>query len=89
MAEWDFAHHLIQPMDVADDALRAEKMAAAMAFVHAHPKWRLSLQTHKMLGIPCRLGGVGITVFQPVLQQAVRNRKGRRRDEFGVGVTVQ
>ena len=52
MAEWDFAHHLIQPMDVADDALRAENMAAAMAFVHAHPKWRLSLQTHKMLGIP-------------------------------------
>jgi len=49
MESWDFAHHLIQPMDsAAADANRAE----AIAFVDAHPKWRLSLQTHKLLGLP-------------------------------------
>lgn len=46
---WDFPNFLIQPMDCADgDAA----MAAAMAYVRAHPQWRLTLQTHKMLGIP-------------------------------------
>ena len=32
----------------AADANRLE----AMRFVESHPRWRLSLQTHKMLGIP-------------------------------------
>ena len=44
-----FEHFLIQPMDGPD---RAANTAAALAFVRAHPKWRLSVQTHKMLGIP-------------------------------------
>ena len=49
MEGWDFSHHLIQPMDSAQaDANRAE----AIAFVDAHPAWRLSLQTHKLLGLP-------------------------------------
>ncbi len=49
MERWDFAHYLIQPMDsAAADANRA----AAIQFVEDHPHWRLSLQTHKMLGIP-------------------------------------
>jgi len=49
LAGWDFPNFLIQPMDCADgDAA----MAAAMAYVRAHPQWRLTLQTHKMLGIP-------------------------------------
>lgn len=56
MESWDFAHHLIQPLDavggVADDAARAANMAAAIAFVQRHPRWRLSLQTHKLLGLP-------------------------------------
>lgn len=48
MAQWDFAHHLIQPLDGGDnDANRRD----AMAFVEAHPQWRLSIQTHKILGI--------------------------------------
>jgi len=38
----------IQPMD--GPAL-AENTAAAVAFVTAHPWWRLSLQTHKFAGI--------------------------------------
>lgn len=46
---WDFDHFLIQPMDCADaGAARAE----AIAYVEAHPEWRLTLQTHKLLGIP-------------------------------------
>jgi 7-carboxy-7-deazaguanine synthase (Cx14CxxC type) len=39
----------IQPMD---GPRRAENTAAAVAFCLAHPLWRLSLQTHKMIGIP-------------------------------------
>jgi 7-carboxy-7-deazaguanine synthase (Cx14CxxC type) len=39
----------IQPMD---GPRRAENTAAAVAFCLAHPIWRLSLQTHKMIGIP-------------------------------------
>ena len=49
MEDWGFTHLLIQPMDsAAADANRLE----AMRFVESHPRWRLSLQTHKMLGIP-------------------------------------
>jgi 7-carboxy-7-deazaguanine synthase (Cx14CxxC type) len=39
----------IQPMD---GPRRAENTAAAVAFCLTHPLWRLSLQTHKMIGIP-------------------------------------
>ncbi len=48
-AELAFTHKLLQPMD--GDALAAN-MAAAVAYCLAHPAWRLTLQTHKMLGIP-------------------------------------
>jgi 7-carboxy-7-deazaguanine synthase len=48
MEMWDFDNFLIQPMDGAD---LAATRAASVAFVHAHPKWRLSTQTHKVLGI--------------------------------------
>ncbi len=44
-----FTHHLLQPMD--GEALAAN-MAAAVTYCLAHPAWRLTLQTHKMLGIP-------------------------------------
>jgi 7-carboxy-7-deazaguanine synthase (Cx14CxxC type) len=43
----DFAHFLLQPLDGPDPATTAQ----AVAFCLAHPKWRLSLQTHKQLGI--------------------------------------
>lgn len=46
---WDFANFLIQPMDCEDGAAA---MHEAMAYVRAHPEWRLTLQTHKLLGIP-------------------------------------
>jgi len=45
---WDFAHFLIQPMD--DPAYEANR-DAAVALVMARPKWRLTLQTHKLLGL--------------------------------------
>ncbi len=48
MQSWNFAHHLVQPMDGAD--VEASRRAC-VEFVIANPKWRLSLQTHKWLGI--------------------------------------
>lgn len=44
-----FDHFLLQPMD---GPTRAENTAAATAYCLAHPRWRLTLQTHKMIGIP-------------------------------------
>lgn len=44
-----FAHFLLQPMD---GPARAENTAAAAAYCLAHPRWRLSLQTHKLIGLP-------------------------------------
>ena len=52
MEGWDFAHHLIQPMDGFDAPINPPNRDAAINFVNAHPKWRLSLQNHKILGIP-------------------------------------
>ena len=47
--DWDFDHHYLQPMD---NVLRAENTARAVEYCLEHPKWRLSLQTHKLIGIP-------------------------------------
>ncbi|GAA0469656.1 7-carboxy-7-deazaguanine synthase [Parasphingorhabdus litoris] len=52
MQDWDFRNHLLQPMDArGDQAASDANLAAAIAFVQANPKWRLSLQTHKILGL--------------------------------------
>ncbi|MEQ8283067.1 MAG: 7-carboxy-7-deazaguanine synthase [Parvibaculum sp.] len=45
----DFRHFFLQPMD-GDNT--EENTRAATAYCLAHPKWRLSLQTHKLIGIP-------------------------------------
>lgn len=45
----DFDHFLVSPKDGPDAATATE---AAIEFCLAHPRWRLSLQTHKFLGIP-------------------------------------
>ncbi len=45
---WDFAHHLIQPLDSVD---AVANHAAAIDLVLARPKWRLTLQSHKALGL--------------------------------------
>jgi organic radical activating enzyme len=44
-----FAHFWLQPMDGDELAVNT---AAAIAYCLDHPRWRLSLQTHKFLGIP-------------------------------------
>jgi len=46
--ELQFQHFYLQPMD-GPDAIK--NRAAAAAYCLAHPRWRLSLQTHKILGI--------------------------------------
>lgn len=48
MEMWEFDHFLIQPMDCADAATAQH---AAIAFVMDRPKWRLTTQAHKMLGL--------------------------------------
>ncbi len=48
LESWEFRHFLIQPMDCAE---REAAMAAAIALVMERPRWRLSLQTHKLLGL--------------------------------------
>lgn len=44
-----FERRYLQPMDGPD---LQDNTAAAIAYCKAHPEWRLSLQTHKMIGIP-------------------------------------
>jgi 7-carboxy-7-deazaguanine synthase (Cx14CxxC type) len=43
-----FAHFFLQPMD---GPRLAKNVQAALEYCLAHPRWRLSLQTHKLLGI--------------------------------------
>jgi 7-carboxy-7-deazaguanine synthase (Cx14CxxC type) len=44
-----FRHFFLQPMDGPE---REPNTRAALAYCLTHPRWRLSLQTHKLLGIP-------------------------------------
>ena len=44
-----FRHFFLQPMDGPD---RVANTSLATRYCMEHPKWRLSLQTHKILGIP-------------------------------------
>lgn len=44
-----FRHRFLQPMDGPQ---LGANTAAAAAYCLAHPAWRLSLQTHKLIGLP-------------------------------------
>jgi 7-carboxy-7-deazaguanine synthase (Cx14CxxC type) len=44
-----FKHFLLQPMDGPH---REQNTQLALRYCMEHPRWRLSLQTHKLLGIP-------------------------------------
>jgi 7-carboxy-7-deazaguanine synthase len=44
-----FRHFFLQPMD---GPFRKMNTELAVRYCMAHPRWRLSLQTHKILGIP-------------------------------------
>ena len=48
---WDFAHWLAQPLDTGSPEGNAASEAAAIALVMARPRWRLTLQAHKRLGL--------------------------------------
>ena len=49
LESWDFRHFLVQPMDCDE---RQAAMDAAIALAMERPKWRLSLQAHKVIGLP-------------------------------------
>jgi 7-carboxy-7-deazaguanine synthase (Cx14CxxC type) len=48
-AKLDFQHFFLQPLDGPD---RVRNTREAVRYCLEHPQWRLSLQTHKLLGIP-------------------------------------
>ncbi|MFL5238652.1 MAG: 7-carboxy-7-deazaguanine synthase, partial [Rhizomicrobium sp.] len=48
-AQMEFDDFFLQPMDGPD---REANTRAAISYCLSHPQWRLSLQTHKLLGIP-------------------------------------
>jgi 7-carboxy-7-deazaguanine synthase (Cx14CxxC type) len=47
-AQLDFKHFFLQPMD---GILARQNTQGTVAYCMAHPQWRLSLQTHKVVGI--------------------------------------
>jgi 7-carboxy-7-deazaguanine synthase len=46
---WAFDHFLVQPMDCER---REEAVEAAIALAMERPQWRLTLQAHKLVGLP-------------------------------------
>jgi 7-carboxy-7-deazaguanine synthase (Cx14CxxC type) len=49
LESWDFRHFLVQPMDCAEGKAAVD---AAIALALERPKWRLSLQSHNLFGLP-------------------------------------
>jgi 7-carboxy-7-deazaguanine synthase (Cx14CxxC type) len=49
LERWDFDHFLVQPMDCA---ARDAAFEAAVKLAMERPRWRLSLQAHKVVGLP-------------------------------------
>lgn len=50
-AHLDFQHFFLQPMDVADEQEHQRNIERTTQYCLDHPQWRLSLQTHKYIGI--------------------------------------
>ena len=46
---WEFEHFLVQPMDCEE---REAAVDAAIKLAMERPKWRLTLQAHKVVGLP-------------------------------------
>ena len=42
----------LQPCDVGDPQKNKEIIDACVEYIKQHPHWRLSLQTHKLVGFP-------------------------------------
>jgi len=49
LESWRFDHFLVQPMDCAE---REQALDAAIQLAMERPKWRLTLQSHKAIGLP-------------------------------------
>ena len=49
LEQWEFGHFLVQPMDCED---RDAAVEAAVRLAMERPKWRLTLQAHKVVGLP-------------------------------------
>jgi 7-carboxy-7-deazaguanine synthase len=49
LERWDFEHFLVQPMDCAEGKAA---MDTAIRLAMERPRWRLSLQAHKVVGLP-------------------------------------
>jgi 7-carboxy-7-deazaguanine synthase (Cx14CxxC type) len=49
LEQWDFRHFLVQPMDCDE---REAAVEAAIGLAMERPRWRLSLQAHKLVGLP-------------------------------------
>ncbi len=45
----DFEHFFLQPLDSPERAANTQR---CLEYCRKHPRWRLSLQTHKLIGIP-------------------------------------
>lgn len=49
LESWDFDHFLVQPMDCEE---REQALKDAIRLAMERPRWRLSLQAHKVVGLP-------------------------------------
>ena len=49
LESWAFDHFLVQPMDCEE---RSSAVEAAVRLTMERPRWRLSLQAHKVVGLP-------------------------------------
>ena len=45
----EFEHFYLQPLD---DERQEENTKACISYIKSHPRWKLSLQTHKLIGLP-------------------------------------
>jgi 7-carboxy-7-deazaguanine synthase (Cx14CxxC type) len=52
IARWNFKHFLLQPMDSGNNVTNEANRQDAIECVKTRPLWRLSLQNHKLLGLP-------------------------------------
>lgn len=52
LSQLDFQHFRLQPMDTGNTLINRQNQQWALQYCLQHPQWKLSLQTHKMLGIP-------------------------------------
>ena len=52
LGAWKFDHFLLQPMDSGNNITNEANRNAAIEQAMRRPRWRVSLQNHKLLGLP-------------------------------------